>query len=254
MEEFSPGDFPDAADKANSYVLVVDSDTENLMFMSMILQRINLPVCTVLGVGHALETIATAMPSLIITELHLKGLSGHDLMQRIKQDPRTSSVPIIVMTRELTPEVEKQCLQAGAIACLEKPIQSDALCQAIYQVIEPRSRRANIRIPTRLAVTVNERPLDCVEDECATNLSADGMYIRMLQSYPVHARVLVQLNLHGQIVTAEARVVFCQPSSEGPAGMQGIGLQFLSTSPQGRELIRRFINNEVDHGLAPDLD
>jgi hypothetical protein len=35
------------------------------------------------------------------------------------------------------------------------------------------------------------------------------------------------------------------------SGMWGIGLQFLTTSPEAGEIVRQFINNEVVHGIEP---
>lgn len=251
MAQDRRGNASGSAGSTPGYVLVVDSDARNLVFMSMILQRLAYRACSALGVGNALEMADASAPSLIITELNLKGLSGLDLMHHIRQKPGTSTVPIIIMTKELTLKIEHQCREAGAVACLGKPVQAGELYQVIHRIIDPASRRASFRIQTRLNVTVNDRSLDCVEGECATNLSANGMYIRTAQPYPLHAQVQVRLDLNEEVILAEAKVVYCRTSGEEPSGMWGIGLQFLNTSPQGREFIRQFINDEISHGLAP---
>ncbi len=239
--------------RANSVVLVADNDARSLVFMAMILQRLGYPVCTANNAEKALEQAYFSTPSLIITELKLRRMSGFELMHRVRQEPRISAVPVIIMTGEHTLELEKQCRQAGAEGCLMKPVQANELYQTICPIIEPASRRAHIRIQTSLPVIVNDRPLDCVEGECATSLSASGMHIRTLRPYPVNSLVLVHLTLHGQDVTAEARVLYCRASREEASGIPSLGLLFLKTSPQGREIIRRFINDEVSHGLAPGL-
>jgi len=246
-------DIAGGSGRANSFVLVADNDARSLVFMAMIIQRLGYPVCTANNSEKALEKAYFSSPSLIIAELKLRGMGGLELMNRVRQEPRISAVPVIIMTREHTLELEKQCRQAGAEGCLLKPVQADELYQAICQIIEPASRRAHIRIQTSLPVFVNDRPLDCVKGECATSLSASGMHIRTLRPYPVNSLVLVQLTLHGQDITAEARVIYCRASGEEPSGIPSIGLRFMKTSPQGREIIRRFINDEVTHGLAPGL-
>ena len=88
-----------------------------------------------------------------------------------------------------------------------------------------------------------------MDGECATNLSVSGMYLRTLRSYPVNSEVLVQATLNGQEIEAKARVVYSQGPDAGQSGLWGIGLQFLETSPQAAEIIRRFINDEVTHGM-----
>ena len=244
-------DIAGASGRNNCVVLVADNDARSLVIMAMILERLGYPVCTANNAEQALEKASYSPPSVIIADLKLRGMSGLELMHRVRKEPIISSVPVIIMTVERTPELEMLCRHAGVEGCLLKPVQADELYQAIRPIIEPASRRTRIRIQTTLPVVLNERPLDCVEGECATSLSARGMHIRTLRPYPLNSLVQVQLTLHGQDVTAEARVVYCRSSSEEPSGIPSIGLQFTKTSPRGREIIRKFINDEVTHGLAP---
>jgi CheY-like chemotaxis protein len=217
----------------------------------MIVQRLGYPVCSALGVGNALEIASASSPVLVITELSLKGLSGLDLLARLRQKPAVSAVPVIVMTRELTSELFQQCRAAGATACLEKPIKVSELYEVIHPLIEPGTRRTHVRIGTRLSVFVNDRPLDCVEGECATNLSVNGMYLRTRTSYPENSQVLIRLTLNEEEIEAEARVAYCHSPEDGCSGMWGVGLQFLSTSAEAGEIMRRFIHDEVTHGMDP---
>lgn len=235
----------------NAYILLVDSDPQSLVFLSMIIERLNCRSRSALGVGNALEIANADLPSLVITELFLKGLSGLDLLERLGKKPRTQAAPVVIMTRELTPELERQCRAAGAFSCLEKPCQVQALYEIVQRVTAPGSRRKSVRIQTRLSVMVNGLPLDCVEGECATNLSVTGMQLRTAKSYPVDSKVHLQVMLHGQEVEAEARVVYCQAPDNGMSGMWGIGLQFLRTSPETGEIVRQFINDEAVHGIEP---
>ena len=254
MEEARTRSTRGSMEPVNRFVLVVDCDARNLVLMSMILQRLGYNACSALGVGNALEIASASAPSLIVTELHLKGLSGLDLLQHVRQLDRTAAVPVIVMTHDLTPEVEQQCRRAGALSCISKPVQANELYEALQPVLEPGSRRRDVRIPTRLSVLVNDRPLDCVDGECATNLSANGMYLRTLQPYPEGSEVVLRVSLQEETVRAEARVVYCQPSDGEASGMWGIGVQFVGTSPGAKEIIRRFINDEVAFGILPAMD
>jgi CheY-like chemotaxis protein len=245
------GNAPGLAGRAGGYVLVVDSDAQSLVFMSMILQRLEYPVCSALGVGNALEMAAASAPSLVITELNLKGMNGLELIHHLRQEPRTHAVPVIVMTKELTPELDMQCREAGAAACIGKPVQANELFRVTHPVLDPGSRRKNIRIQTRLNVFVNDHPLDCVEGECASMLSTKGLYIRTLKPYALDTQVHIRIDLSEDTLSVEAKVIYCHTYGEGPFGSPGMGLQFLTITPQGRELIRRFINEEVSHGIAP---
>ncbi len=251
MAEVTGASDPGAAVRTSSYVLVADNDAHSLVFMSMILQRLQYPVRSANNADKAIEMACYSPPSLIITEMKLRGITGLELMHRVGQEPRTRTIPVIIMTREVTPGLEEQCRQAGAAGCLTKPVQADELYQMIHPIIEPGSRRRTIRIQTRLSVTLDDTPLDSGEGECASMLSVNGMYIRTLRSFCLNAQVFIQVNLHGQTVSAEARIIYLDTLGAAYSGMTGIGLQFQKITPQGREIIRRFINDEVTHGLAP---
>jgi two-component system chemotaxis response regulator CheY len=233
------------------YVLVVDNNARDLVFMAMVLQRVEYHVCSAHSATTALEMANVSPPSLIITAMNLRGMSGVELIQEIRKEPRTRDIPVIIMADTLTPEIERKCRAAAAAGCLAKPVLADELYRMVHPIIEPGSRRRHIRIQTRLTVAVDDKPLDCAEGECASMLSANGMYIQTLKHYPLDTLVRIRIALDEQTVLVEARVIYCHTYGEGPFGTPGIGLQFLKITPQGREIIRRFINDELTHGLAP---
>jgi len=243
-----------AADRTNSFVLIVDSEPASLIFTSMIIQRLGYRACSAVAVGGALEIAAASAPRLVITELNLKGLSGLELIERLKQHPAAAGVPVVIMTRELTPGIIEQCRQAGAAACIEKPVKVNELYEAVHPLIEPGTRRTEVRIETRLSVTVNNRPLECFEGECAANLSVNGMYLRTARTYPENSLVQVRLSINDEEIEAEARVVYCRPLEDGCSGIWGVGLQFVKKSPAAGEIIRSFINDMVTHGMDRDRE
>lgn len=251
MAESAGVNDPDSINRTGSYILVADNDAQSLVFMSMVLQRLQYSVRTAHNADKAIELAQYAPPRLIITDLRLRGMTGLELMHQVGQGPRTQNIPFIITAREFTPGLKEQHRLAGAAGCLKKPVQADELYQLIHPIVEPGSRRRNLRIETQLAVTMDDTPLDAGHGECASMLSVNGMYIRTLRSFRVNTLVGIQVDLHGQIVSADARVIYLDSSNPDHAGMTGIGLQFQNISPHGRELIRRFINDEVTHGLAP---
>lgn len=232
-------------------VIVADSDANNLVIMSMILQRLEYPALSATNAERAIEMANVSAPALIIADMNLRGISGLELMNRVRQQPGTRAVPIIIMIREMTPELEKQCLHAGATGCLSKPVQVDDLFRMAHPILEPGSRRRNIRIHTRLSVSVDGAPLDFEQGEYVSMLSAKGIYIKTLRSYPLNALVSIQISFHGLTISAEARILYHNTESAGIPGLTGFGLQFQKIMPRGGEIIRRFINDEVTHGLAP---
>ena len=93
--------------------------------------------------GLAVEAFASAeeflqagervAPACLILDLHLPGLSGLELQERLKADGR--SVPIVFITAYGNKEVRARALEAGAVAFLEKPFGERSLLDAVERAV-----------------------------------------------------------------------------------------------------------------------
>ncbi len=235
-------------DRRSRFLLVVDHDAGNIFYTSMLLQRFGYHICSAKSAKEAIEMATVAVPALIITELTFKGPGGLELIGRLRQEPRTAAVPVIIQTEQCSAEVIQQCRRAGAAACLQKPIRAEELYRAVQATIEP-TPRTNIRIQTRLPVTVNDTPLDCIEGECASILSEHGMYVRTLKPLPKNTQITIKITLQNSIITAVARVIYCHKFGEGPFGEPGMGVQFLQVSPEDQACLDAYILEQVQNGI-----
>jgi CheY-like chemotaxis protein len=230
------------------FVVLVNSDAHLLFTLAMLLQRFSYHVCTAKTGEEALEMITVAVPSLVVTELVLPGMNGLDLLNRLRLDPRTQAVPVIALTGDVAPEVMMRSVRAGFAACLQRPIAAEELYRAVQRAVET-TPRSNIRIYTRLPVTVNGVALDCGGGECASVLSEHGMYIRTLAPSTVNTVLALRFTLNGRVIALDAVVLYGHRFGEGPFGEPGMGLKFLRISAEDEEHIRRFIRNEITQGI-----
>jgi CheY-like chemotaxis protein len=240
----------DAAGRRSRFLLIVDSDANNLYFTSMLLQRLDYHICSSKTAAEAREMATVAVPALIITAHYLWDATSLELMEQLKQDPRLRPVPVIVLSPEGDLVGERRCLDAGAAVCLTTPVEAESLYRAVQEAIEPTPRR-NIRISTRLPVMVNDQPLNCSEGECASVLSEHGMYIRMLKPFARNTLLPIRITLRGRSVSAYAEVLYSHTFGEGPFGEPGMALKFVQIAPQDQEQLRLFIRDEVTRGIKP---
>jgi two-component system cell cycle response regulator DivK len=82
------------------------------------------------GVATALE----AGPDLILMDIQLPRLSGLDATERLRQDPRTAHVPIIVVTSFALSGDDRKAMEAGASAYLAKPYSPRQLLELIRKL------------------------------------------------------------------------------------------------------------------------
>src|SRR5262245_11852465 len=88
------------------------------------------------GADEALTWARTVRPILILTDLMMPELDGVELTRRVRADPRTADVPIVVMSGG-GPGARERALAAGADAFLTKPIQFAELGQILARWLTP---------------------------------------------------------------------------------------------------------------------
>lgn len=83
-----------------------------------------------------LEMACAHAPDLILLDLHLPDLSGVQVLNRLKADARTSSIPVVVLTADPLPGTHGQVLDAGALACLSKPVDVPQFLETVSHLLE----------------------------------------------------------------------------------------------------------------------
>ena len=250
MAERTPQDNAPKPISATKYVLVVGNDASHLVYTALLLQKLSYHICAAGTAEEALEMTGAILPTLIITDLKLSGMSAPQMIQVLRQKPRTASIPVIIKLEQVTPQIEAKCREAGALACIRKPVQPEELYRVVQSAIEPTPRE-HIRIQTRLSVVLNNVPLDYASGECATMLSSRGMFIQTQKTFPVKTKCPVQIMLDNKLIAAMAKVVYSYKAGEGPLGVPGLGLYFADISKDDEDRLQQYINDEVTKGIIP---
>jgi two-component system NtrC family response regulator len=115
-------------------ILVVDDD-ENLRWVTQTqLEDAGYQVTTVSNGEAALSVLDHERPSLVLTDLKMPGISGLELLQRIRsQEPE---LPVIMMTAFGTIQSAVQAVKAGAYDYLTKPIDQEDLLLVVNRALE----------------------------------------------------------------------------------------------------------------------
>ena len=113
---------------AGKSVVVVNDSPELLELAEILLQDEDFDVKVSLTGSKALELIRTTLPDVVILDVRLPDVSGWDILQAMKLDPRTASIPVLVCSaavqelRELEPR-----LATMGVDVLIKPFAIDTL-------------------------------------------------------------------------------------------------------------------------------
>jgi len=104
-------------------VLYIEDNASNVDLVAAILRH--RPSVKLQGAANGESGLAMARalrPDLILLDLHLPGINGMDVLRALREDPATSSIPVVVVTADATVHQRQRMLGAGARAYLTKPI------------------------------------------------------------------------------------------------------------------------------------
>jgi CheY-like chemotaxis protein len=103
-------------------VLIVEDNLDWRQLLTMIIKRLGYEV---IGVGTGKEGVQRAFamhPDLILMDLGLPEMSGDEATIRIKADPATRDIPVVIQTAFGTSPAAKRAMDAGAVELMHKPI------------------------------------------------------------------------------------------------------------------------------------
>jgi pilus assembly protein CpaE len=116
-------------------VLIIDDDPSTLHLIGFTLERGGFQV---VAAGDGEDGLAKAFqqpPDLAIVDVMMPGLSGYQVCERLRADPRTVHVPIIILTARTQAVDQKTALEAGADLYLAKPVTPDELVKAVKELL-----------------------------------------------------------------------------------------------------------------------
>ena len=129
------------ATQHKSRILVVDDTPDNLFLMSALLED-RYDVTTAESGPAALEAVRTAAPDLILLDIMMPVMDGHEVLRRLRKNPTTADIPVIFLTALTSPEEEQHGLDLGAIDYITKPISPPIVLARVNTHLE---RSANAR-------------------------------------------------------------------------------------------------------------
>jgi two-component system cell cycle response regulator DivK len=87
--------------------------------------------------SQAVGFAAHLLPDIIIMDMHLPKMNGFDATKRIRQNPKTASIPILAATAMTAAGDRDKCLAAGCNGYLAKPFTYKELDQAMKKLLPP---------------------------------------------------------------------------------------------------------------------
>ncbi|RPJ75019.1 MAG: response regulator [Desulfobacteraceae bacterium] len=127
-----------------SRVLLVDDEREFVQTLSERLGMRDIGSATAFDGESALELLREEEPEVMLLDLRMPGIDGMEVLKRVKADH--PEIEVVILTGHGTDVDRKKCMELGAFAYLEKPVDIDVLSETLKKANE--KMRANRRRQT----------------------------------------------------------------------------------------------------------
>jgi CheY-like chemotaxis protein len=121
-------------------ILLVEDNEQNRYLATFLLEQRGHAVVPAVSGLLALELAVKVWPDLILLDIQLPGMDGHDVARALKSNPRFERVPIVAVTSYAMVGDREKAFAAGAEGYIEKPINPETFVDEIERFLVPSTR------------------------------------------------------------------------------------------------------------------
>ena len=116
-------------------IVIIEDEVDTAEMFGEMMRLTGYQVYKAYSGTRALTTIAEKMPDAVILDLMMPDLSGLEVLNKMRRDPRLARIPVVIVSAKGLPSDVKVGLEAGAAAYLTKPVSFRDLADAIEKAV-----------------------------------------------------------------------------------------------------------------------
>lgn len=117
-------------------ILVIEDDPSLLMMIVYLLANAQLEVLTAISGDKGMKLIQEEKVDLVTLDIDLPDISGFEICQRLKQNPRLCHLPVIFISGRIFEEDRQRAFELGAADYIEKPFDVELFVERIMCQLE----------------------------------------------------------------------------------------------------------------------
>ena len=118
---------------AGERVLVVEDNDKNMKLVRDVLQATGCSTLEATTGEEAVELALSQAPALVLMDVQLPGIDGVETLERLRQNERTATIPVLALTAQAMSGDRERFLEAGFDGYLAKPVDLGALIDAVRE-------------------------------------------------------------------------------------------------------------------------
>lgn len=116
---------------AQQHILAVDDNEDSLMLFEDILKPRGYLLTVARSGEEAIRILERSTPDLILLDIMMPGMDGFQFLEKIRSQPRTENIPVIIQTAHATQENGEKFVKTDLDYMLCKPLRIDVFLNAI---------------------------------------------------------------------------------------------------------------------------
>lgn len=151
-----------------SRILVVDDTPHNVKLLADLLAVKGYDVSTAASGAEALELLPQFGPDIVLLDVMMPGMSGYEVCQKIRKNPETRLLPVIMVTALDAAEERIKGIEAGADDFLSKPINTVELLARVHSLLQIRELHETVQTQAVELAEWNEKLEQRVAEQVGT--------------------------------------------------------------------------------------
>ena len=134
----------DRIGKRKPIILIVDDVPKNVQILGTLLKKIECDLAVALNGEQALNIVARVIPDLILLDIMMPGMDGHEVCRRLKMQEETKNIPIIFLSAKAEAEDIMAGYELGAVDYLTKPFIASELLSRVRTHLALKKVKENL--------------------------------------------------------------------------------------------------------------
>lgn len=121
-----------------SNVLYLEDTPDQRDLVTLVLSTAGIDIDTAVDGEEGLRKVQENRPSLILLDLGMPKIDGFEFMERLKAQPETSQIPVIVVSAWTSKNHRERAIEAGATMFISKPYDLESLTDTVRKFLSPK--------------------------------------------------------------------------------------------------------------------
>jgi adenylate cyclase len=189
-------------------ILVVDDTPQNIKVLDAILSPRGYAVVPARSGDEALQKVGDETPDLVLLDILMPGMSGYEVAQRLRSDPSTRFLPIVMVTALGAQEEKVKAIEAGADDFLTKPVNQLELLARVKSLLRIKDYHDTIQSQTAQLAEWNRT----LEERVRRQVQELERLARLRRFLAPQLAELIASDQHEQALESHRRevtVIFC---------------------------------------------